>query len=76
MESVFRGQDHCFFSSRLKMRISRKSESRKRRSTALPKEPVPPVIKSTLLSNMYPPRFVVLPARRDTVGSSEAALGS
>src|SRR6185295_6203362 len=41
----------CFFSSRLKMRISRTSEERKRRVTALPKEPVPPVIKSVLSVN-------------------------
>ena len=42
----------CFFSSRLKMRISLMSESRKRRNTALPKEPVPPVIRRTLSLNM------------------------
>jgi hypothetical protein len=34
------------------MRISRNSESRKRRRTALPKEPVPPVIKRTLSLNL------------------------
>ncbi len=34
----------CFFSSRLKILISRISVSRKRLRTALPKEPVPPVI--------------------------------
>src|SRR3546814_14968374 len=36
----------CFFSSRLKMRISVISVAKKRFSTAFPKEPVPPVIKS------------------------------
>src|SRR5699024_8617264 len=34
----------CFFSSREKMRISARSESRKCLSTVEPKEPVPPVI--------------------------------
>src|SRR5262245_40298676 len=38
----------CFFSSRLKMRISRTSLDRKRLSTVLPNDPVPPVIISTL----------------------------
>src|SRR5262252_1254380 len=42
----------CFFSSRLKMRISRSPELRKRRTTALPNEPVPPVISRVWLSNM------------------------
>ena len=42
----------CFFSSRLKMRISRRSEARKRRRTALPNEPVPPVISRVLSLNM------------------------
>src|SRR5262245_40329498 len=42
----------CFFSSRLKMRISRSSEPRKRRTAALPKDPVPPVMRSVLPSNM------------------------
>ncbi len=42
----------CFFSSRLKMRISAKSEVRKRDSTALPNEPVPPVMRRTLSLNM------------------------
>src|SRR5690349_12410738 len=47
----------CFFSSRLKMRISFTSVSRKRRRTALPKEPVPPVISNTLPENI--PRNVI-----------------
>src|SRR5690242_12656724 len=42
----------CFFSSRLKMRISAMSVCRKRSSTALPNEPVPPVIKSVLFLNI------------------------
>src|SRR5215212_8153484 len=39
----------CFFSSRLKMRISPISALKKRRSTALPNVPVPPVMTSVLL---------------------------
>ena len=42
----------CFFSSREKIRISRISVSRKRFSTAFPKEPVPPVIISVLLAKI------------------------
>src|SRR3569833_1519180 len=41
----------CFFSSRLKTRISPKSLRRKRLRTALPKEPVPPVMRRTLSLN-------------------------
>src|SRR5580658_5865565 len=41
----------CFCSSRLKIRISRTSVARKRLSTALPKDPVPPVISNTLSEN-------------------------
>ena len=44
----------CFFSSLLKMRISFISESRNLSRTALPNEPVPPVIKSILsLNNLF-----------------------
>src|SRR5918994_171045 len=42
----------CFFSSRLKMRISRRPDARKRRTTALPNEPVPPVISRVLSANI------------------------
>lgn len=42
----------CFFSSRLKIRISRRSLSINLRNTALPKLPVPPVINNTLSLNM------------------------
>src|SRR4030095_12901863 len=42
----------CFFSSRLNTRISAKSEWMKRWSTALPKEPVPPVIIRVLSLNI------------------------
>jgi len=38
----------CFFSSRLNIRISLISESKNLRSTALPNDPVPPVIKRIL----------------------------
>src|SRR5690554_7252215 len=41
----------CFFSSRLKIRISSMSVPRKRLRTALPKEPVPPVINNTFFEN-------------------------
>src|SRR5271157_2982954 len=43
----------CFFSSRLKMRISPMSVWRKRRKTALPKLPVPPVISRVLFLNIF-----------------------
>ena len=36
----------------MKIRISENSESKKRLSTALPKDPVPPVISSTLFLNI------------------------
>ena len=43
----------CFFSSRLKIRISPTSSFRRKRlATALPKEPVPPVMSSVLSLNM------------------------
>src|SRR5829696_5375810 len=42
----------CFFSSRLKMRISPISVETKRWMTALPKEPVPPVTRRVLDENM------------------------
>ena len=42
----------CFFSSRLKMRISRSPEWRNLSRTAFPKEPVPPVMRRTLPSNI------------------------
>lgn len=42
----------CFFSSREKMRISFKSESKKCFKTVEPKEPVPPVIIRVALSNV------------------------
>src|SRR5215207_508131 len=42
----------CFFSSRLNTRISATSVSRNRFSTALPKVPVPPVIRSVLFANI------------------------
>ena len=42
----------CFFSSRLRMRISRRSDARKRRRTALPNEPVPPVISRVRFLNI------------------------
>src|SRR5712664_4133690 len=42
----------CFFSSRLKIRISPTSVSRSRFSTALPNDPVPPVIIKVLFLNM------------------------
>ena len=45
----------CFFSSRLKIRISAISESKKRPNTALPNEPVPPVINKVLFKNIYIP---------------------
>src|SRR3989442_797171 len=41
----------CFFSSRLKIRTARIPVMRRRRSTAFPNEPVPPVIMIVLLSN-------------------------
>ena len=41
----------CFFSSREKIRISLMSLFKKRRRTALPKLPVPPVINKTLSWN-------------------------
>src|SRR6266576_3453054 len=41
----------CFFSSRLKMRTARTSVVSRRRNTALPKEPVPPVIITVRLSS-------------------------
>src|SRR5690606_107149 len=44
----------CFFSSRLRMRISPTPWLRKRRRTALPNEPVPPV-----MSSFAPPNLVV-----------------
>src|SRR5579862_3404508 len=47
----------CFFSSRLKTRISAKSESSRRVSTALPNEPVPPVIRRILSLNRWS-RFI------------------
>ena len=43
----------CFFSSRLNILISFKSELIKCFKTALPKEPVPPVIIRTLSLNIY-----------------------
>src|SRR5258708_2775606 len=57
----------CFFSSRLKMRTARISVVRRRRNTALPKEPVPPVIMTVLLSNKGPARrgFPVVMHRGD-----------
>ena len=57
----------CFFSSRLRMRISLMSESRKQRSTALPNEPVPPVISNILSLNtdMLWLYVFVAPTRRD-----------
>src|SRR5574344_3128887 len=42
----------CFFSSREKIRISFISDSKKRRKTALPKLPVPPVMSNTLSLKM------------------------
>src|SRR5687768_6996604 len=42
----------CFFSSRLRMRISRTGDFAKRRSTAFPNEPVPPVISRVLSLNV------------------------
>src|SRR6266849_5217727 len=41
----------CFFSSRLKTRTARMPVVRRRRNTAFPKEPVPPVIMTVQLSN-------------------------
>ena len=56
----------CFFSSRLKMRISAMSVSRNRRSTALPNEPVPPVMTRVLPANMlYSNRWCALRASCD-----------
>src|SRR5258705_4703421 len=44
----------CFFSSRLKMRTACTFVVSRRRNTALPKEPVPPVIITLELSNKGP----------------------
>ncbi len=55
----------CFFSSRLRTRISPTSVSRNRRSTAFPKVPVPPVIRIVLSRNCS--SFAVLaPLRHQT----------
>ena len=50
----------CFFSSRLKMRISGCRCLRKRPTTALPNEPVPPVISSVLSLNISHQRSVIV----------------
>ena len=43
----------CFFSSREKIRISLRSESRKCLRTVEPKEPVPPVIISVAFEKLF-----------------------
>ena len=73
----------CFFSSRLKMRISREIGREKRCITALPKEPVPPVIARVLPANIasFPsalPEQVgehLVPARRDEAGTLGKPFG-
>lgn len=43
----------CFFSSLEKIRISLMSDSKKRRKTALPKDPVPPVKEDFVFKNAH-----------------------
>ena len=69
-EPYSRRMSSCFFSSRLKMRISRICVFRNRRSTALPKEPVPPVTRRTRLSNMGNIEVLL-----ECIGASGLAIG-
>ena len=49
---IFFLMSSCFFSSRLKILISEKDESMNLFNTALPNEPVPPVINNVLSLNL------------------------